>query len=150
MRMRLAGTTLDFNTSHNVYYDKADHGFRPHDYLGLYSQKSIRAIGKICASIIAVATDTGITYNAECGELTEDRKNTIELAMKDAVNYGYDIRTTEHRYFFVEKFYETDFKKISPRAPMGTRIFDLTQILETDSLPATENIAELLKEKTWE
>ena len=33
---------------------------------------------------------------------------------------------------------------------MGTRIFDLTQILETDSLPETENIAELLKEKTWE
>ena len=150
MRMRLAGTTLDFNTSHNVYYDKADHGFRPHDYLGLYSQKSIRAIGKICASITAVATDTGITYHAECGELTEDRKTTIELAMKDAVSYGYDIRTTEHRYFFVEKFYETDFRKISPRAPMGTRIFDLTQILETDSLPETENIAELLKEKTWE
>jgi len=53
------------------------------------------------------------------------------------------------RYFFVEKFYETDFKKITPRAPMGSRVFDLTQILATEKLPGTAEIAELLKHKTW-
>jgi hypothetical protein len=32
---------------------------------------------------------------------------------------------------------------------MGSRVFDLTQILETEKLPGTEEIAELLKYKTW-
>ena len=46
-------------------------------------------------------------------------------------------------------FYETDFKKITPRAPMGTRIFDLSVILGREQLPDTGEIAELLKERTW-
>ena len=41
---------------------------------------------------------------------------------------------TGERYFFVDKFYETDFKKIIPRAPIGTHVFDLSQILETEQL----------------
>ena len=32
---------------------------------------------------------------------------------------------------------------------MGTRVFDLTQILETETIPETKKIAELLEEKTW-
>ena len=44
MRMQLAGTTLDFNLANNVYYDKTEHGFQPHDYMALYKWKSIRAI----------------------------------------------------------------------------------------------------------
>ncbi len=46
LRMQLAGTTLDFNTANNVYYDNTERGFRAHDYLGLYKQKSVRAIEK--------------------------------------------------------------------------------------------------------
>jgi len=53
------------------------------------------------------------------------------------------------RYFFVDEFYETNFKKITPRAPMGSRVFDLIQILETKQLPRTQEIAKLLNAKTW-
>lgn len=56
---------------------------------------------------------------------------------------------TGERYFFIDKFYETNFKKITPRAPMGTRVIDLSQILETEQLPETEKIAEILRAKTW-
>jgi len=76
-------------------------------------------------------------------------KSDVEKAMEDGDSHGYDLRTIEHRYFFVEKFYETDFKKITPRAPMGSRVFDLTQILGTDDLPNTEEMAERLKNETW-
>ena len=69
--------------------------------------------------------------------------------MTDGDSHGYDLRTIEHRYFFVEKFYVTDFKKITPRAPMGTRIFDLTQVLRTENILPMEEIAERLKEETW-
>jgi len=147
MRVQLAGTTFDFNVSENIYYDNIDRGFSAHDYLGLYKEKSVRAIGKIIAIITAVTTETGIEYKAELGDLTDERKQQINRAIEDGKNYGYVLDAT--RYFFVNKFYETDFKKITPRAPMGSRVFDLTQILETEQLPRSQEIAELLNAKTW-
>ena len=32
---------------------------------------------------------------------------------------------------------------------MGSKNFDLTQVLDIDQLPHTQEIAELLKQKTW-
>lgn len=149
MRMQLAGTTIDFNISNDIYYDNAERGFRPHDYLGLYKNKSVRAIGKVCAIITAIEAENGIEYQAEQGELTEECKAKIMLAIQDGDSHGYELRNIKHRYFFVEKFYGTDYKKITPRAPMGTRIFDLTQVLGTENIPSTEKIAELLSSKNW-
>lgn len=149
MRMQLAGTTFDFNISSNVYYDNAERGFRAHDTLGLYKNKSVRAIGKVIARITAVETENGVKYNAEFGELTDERKSIIAEAMADGDLHGYDLRTTEHRYFFVEKFYETDYKKVTPRAPMGTRIFDLTQVLGTEDIPDIEELAQRLMSESW-
>ena len=149
LRMQLAGTTLDFNVNNNVYYDNAERGFRAHDYLGLYKQKSVRAIGKICARITAIETEEGIKYTPEFGELTEGRKQMIAKAMADGDSHGYDLRTIEHRYFFVEQFYETDFKTISSGGSMGTRIFDLTTLLGTEEIPDVEQIAELLRNQSW-
>ena len=93
MRMQLAGTTFDFNISSNVYYDNAERGFRAHDTLGLYKNKSVRAIGKVIARITAVETENGVKYNAEFGELTDERKKLIAKAMDDGDSHGYDLRT---------------------------------------------------------
>ena len=147
MRMQLAGTTFDFNLSENVYYDNIDRGFSSHDYLSLYKQKSIRAVGKITAIITAVLKDGELIYNVERGELTEERREKIDKAIEDGKKYEYVLDST--RYFFVDKFYETDFPKITPRAPMGSRMFDLTEVLQIDKLPKTEEIAGLLKQKSW-
>jgi len=150
LRVQLANTTFDFNISEGVYYDDVNRGFRAHDYLGLYKSKSVRAIGKICAIITAVETEEGkMQYKVEYGDLTEERKEKILKAMVDGDNYDYNLHTVEHRYFFVDKFYETDFKKITPRAPMGSRIFDLTKIINNDDVPNIEELASVLKEKTW-
>ena len=150
LRMQLAGTTFDFNIRENLYYDNADRGFKAHNYLGLYKNKSMRAIGKITAIITAVEENGSIIYNRELGELTDEYKNRILRAIDDAKNYGYDLVHYKHRYFIVDKFYETDFKKSTPRPPMGSRIFDLTKILETEKIPEIDKIAEILKTKTWE
>ena len=150
LRMQLAGTTLDYNIEKNVYYDDAERGFRAHDYLGLYKKKSVRAIGKITAMITAVMTENGLDCVAEKGELTEERKQTILNAMEDGTAFSYDLKSYRHRYFFVERFYPCDFQKISPYAAMGTRIFDLTQVLQTDILPDTEELARELSKKTWQ
>lgn len=149
MRMQLAGTTFDFNVAENVYYDGIDRGFSPHDYLGLYKQKSVRAIGKIEAIITAVLDEEKVIYTAERGELTEERKQKIEKAREDGKRYGYEL--TSERFFFVEKFYETDFPKVTKGPSMGTRIFDLKELLqiEDDALPDTAKIADQLRLKSW-
>lgn len=147
MRVQLAGTTFGFNVKENLYYDNIDRGFSAHDYLGLYKEKSVKAVGKITAIVTAVNVGTDLEYKVELGELTDERKLQIERAIEDGKNYGYVLDAI--RYFFVDKFYETDFKKVTPRAPMGSRVFDLTQILEIEKLPETQDIAELLKTKTW-
>ena len=149
LRVKLASASMDFNIKENIYYDKAEHGFRPHDYLGLYKNKSVRAIGKIVAMITAVENDGEMNYKSEYGELTDERKKKIQRAIENGKMRGWDLQKIEHRYFFVDKFFETDFKKITPKALMGTKIFDLTQELGTDDLPNTEEIALLLKEKSW-
>ena len=117
----------------------------------MYKEKSVRAIGKISAIVTAVRNENGeLEYTVEKPEgqqLTQDMKEKINSAIIDGKNYGYDLAST--RYFFVEKFYETDFKKITPYAPMGSRVFDLAQILNTKELPKTEKIANQLREITW-
>lgn len=147
MKMQLCGATFDFNMKENLYYNGIDRPFSAHDYIGLYKEKSVKAIGKIEAIITAIKTDTGIKYETELGELTDFRKEQIDKAIVDGKNYGYAL--TNERYFFVEKFYETNFRKTSPGGSMGSRNFDLCQILEMEKLPDTEKIAELLKNKTW-
>lgn len=51
---------------------------------------------------------------------------------------------------FVDKFSETDFRKLSKVGSMGAKIFDYTEILKSDSLPEDNQIAKKLKNKTWE
>ncbi len=147
MKMQLTSTTFDFNVRKNVYYNNVSRAYSEHDYLALYKEKSIRAVGKIIAIITATTTDSGIKFKAERGELSQERKELIKEAIEDAKNYGYVL--SNERYFFVDKFYETDFKKVSSGAPMGSRLFDLTNVLGLDKLPSTQEIANLLKLKTW-
>ena len=82
-------------------------------------------------------------------ELTEERKEKIQKAIKDGTSYGYDLKSIEHRYFFVEEFFPTDFPKKTPKPPMGSRVFNLTEELDLDKLPDTKAIAELLLSKSW-
>lgn len=51
---------------------------------------------------------------------------------------------------FVDKFYETDFRKLSKVSSMGAKIYHYTEILKSDSLPEDNQIAKKLKNKTWE
>lgn len=150
MRMQLAGATFDFNMKQGVYYDGANRGFRPHDYLGLYKNKSVRAVGKIVAMIVADALNPNdVKYTVEKGDLTNERKTKIARAIKDAKQYGYNLRKVPQRYFFVDTFYETDFQKETRYPPRGSRIFDLTEVLGMQNIPAASSLAALLRKKKW-
>lgn len=150
MRVQLACTTLKLNKELNLYYENATRGFSEHEYLGLYNQKSVRAIGKINAIATAVYENDNLKVVVESGNIKADMEEKIKIAIEQSKKFDYDLVNYKHRYFFVDKFYETDFKKVTPYAPMGTRFFDLCDVLQTDNLPDVETIAELLCTKTWE
>ena len=85
LRMQLANATFDYAVTHSLYYCSLETRLRDFRYLGLYRDKSLRAIGKVTS-----------------------------------------------------------------RAPMGGRVFDLSEILGLKELPETEEIASLLNQHTWE
>jgi hypothetical protein len=148
MRVQLAGTTIQANKKLNLYYDSANRGYSDHAYLGLYTNKSVRLVGKLTDIIHAKVVDDEILYDVKKGTITDDMKDRIKEAIEDGKNYGYDI--VDENFFFVDKFYDTDFKKTTPYPLMGTKMFNLVDVLGVKKLPdSTEKIAEMLKERTW-
>ena len=146
MWMALAGATLEFNITNNLYYNKEERCRRIYDYLGLYNQKAIRAVGKVCARFIASNEKDIKSENGS--RLTQERKDKILLAMK--LNPA--LKNRCHRYFFVEHFYETNYPKITRGAPMGGRKFNLANIFSKTTptdMPAVDEIAKLLRKKNW-
>lgn len=148
MHVRLAGTTLRSNFALNLYYDNAEHGFSPHAYLGLYAQKSVRALGKITDIVTFDDRSGQAQYTVESGTLTDEMKGRIASAAADARDLGYDLHF--ERFFFVDHFHETDYRKVSSGALMGVKTFNLTELLSVKELPDTAQIADRLRALTWE
>ncbi|WP_110929882.1 hypothetical protein [Paenibacillus bouchesdurhonensis] len=149
MRVQLAGTTLNINKELSLYYDNAERGFSGHRFLGLYSQKAVRAIGEIVAVVTATPKGNDLEVNVEKGEFDEDMKRRIHVAIEDSKKYGYNLTSITHRFFFVDKFYDTLYEKETPYAPRGSRMFDLCEVLGVSALPATQQVADLLRHKKW-
>lgn len=155
MRVIPAGTTMEFNMDENIYYQPSERSFKPHNYIGLYSKKSIRGIGKISSIIEAYEEDGKLIFNLKEGELKEEYKKKIEFANEEGKKFGYNLLEYPNNYFFVEKFYETDFQKISRGGLQGQKYFMFTDYIDEKDfkdgkLPETEKIAAILKTKTWE
>ena len=152
MRAIVAGTTLEDNLKYDFYYDKASRGYSGHGYIGLYKGKSIRAIGKLKKTIVAELVNGEVSYINESGEAaTKEEIEKIKEAIVHAESeYGYNLKTVKHRYFIVEHFYPTDFKKASKNPIQKSKYFNLAEMFKSKTLPKTEEIASILDGKTWE
>ena len=151
MRVRLAGDTFETNKRLNLYYDPSNKGFSGHHYLGLYKDKAVRLIGKIQVIVDAEVIDNKIIYSVrDDGVITDDIRNRIKAAIEDSKQYGYDLDQVQHCFFIVEKFHDTYFKKTSAGSLMGTKFFNLSNVLNKKDLP--NNVSEIAKDlerKTW-
>lgn len=151
MRAITAGKTFQDNMDLNLYYDDASCKFSEHGYIGLYKEKSIRAIGKLRKTVLAEEIDGKMVFERESdGEVTEKEKADILEAIRRSKNYGYNLKTIKHRYFFVDKFYPIDFKKESKNPIQKSKLFNLAEMLGYEEMPETEKIAEDLNGRTWE
>ena len=107
-------------------------------------------VGKVNAVIVTELADNVLQYRAEQGEITDERKQTILEAIEDGKKYGYNLLRCPHKYFFVEQFFQTEYEKTSYGGARFVKVFDLNKLLGIDELPSTEEIANILAEKTWE
>lgn len=151
MRALTAGKTFKDNMELNLYYDEAAHNYSAHGYIGLYKEKSIRAIGKLKKTVLAEEVNGEMQFESESGGMvTKAEKSTILEAVRRAEEYGYNLRTVRHRYFFVEQFYPTDFKKSSKNPIQKSKLFNLAEMLGYKTMPDTKKIASDLDGRTWE
>lgn len=151
MRAIVAGTTFQDNMDLNLFYDQESRKYSEHGYVGLYKDKSIRAIGKLKKTILAIEVDGDMKYKSENGEpVTQDEITRINEAICRAKDYGYNLRTICHRYFMVEKFYPINFRKSSKNPIQKSKFFNLAEMFEYKTMPDTEKIAADLNGRTWE
>lgn len=155
LRANTAGWSYEENMKYGVYYESLDKGTFDHYYLGLYSEKEVCAIGRMVNSVKAeLVDDELVNVESDNGlEVTRDQRERIKAIIHAAKlgRGGYDV-TKGCRFFIVDKFYETSFKKSTPYPIRKWRDFDLRDYLGKNlaELPPTEEIAERLKNKTWE
>lgn len=151
MRALTAGATFTDNVELNLYYDSEAVGYSEHGYIGLYKDKSIRAIGKLQKTIIGIDENGKMKFFAENGAIcTPEEIARIEEAIRRAESYGYDLRHTKQRYFMVEKFYQIDFRKSSKNPIQKSKLFNLAEMFGYQTMPDTETIANALNGRTWE
>ena len=150
MRAVTCGWTLEENFKHNLYYDSVEDGYSEHSYVGIYSDKSIRGIGKLSNIIQADLLASGkLQINSSTSPVTAEQENNIIAVIAAAKqNNNWDI-AAGHNYFCVEKFYKTDFSKKTKYPLQGTKFFNLKTLLNLSTRPSTEKIAELMKTITW-
>lgn len=153
MRVVLAGTTFEQNLQYNIYYAPSDRGYQKHLYLGLYKNKAVRAVGKLISSadIRYDQKNDKIEINeTQLGTITDNQKMDVKKVIIEAKeNFGYDL-IEGHRFFFVEKFYETEHLKPTKGALMGQKYFDLADIKGYSTDMDAEKIANLIREKEWQ
>lgn len=149
LRMQLANATFDYAFEHNLYYCGLETRLREFRYLGLYRDKSLRAIGKVTGTCSVSFADGEETMKLLDGHVPKDWNKRILDALDHEVETGVS-RTIDRKFFFVERFYETNFRKVTPGAPMGGRVFDLSEVLGLKELPDTKEIASLLSQHSWE
>jgi hypothetical protein len=145
-----ANESRNENIKYKIYYNPVSRNHRlPFNYIGLYADKTVFAIGKLTKSIAC---------DYENGELIATNGESISILNKDEydaikeiilnTNY-YDIHEG-NRFFLVEEFYDTSFRKISHSSLRGKKYFWLNEIEGFQKHMSTSQIAKLLDGKVWE
>jgi hypothetical protein len=152
LRVILSGTTYEQNLKYNIYYASRDRSYQNHKYLGLYKDKAVRAIGEVISSVdisYDLKSDALEILETQLGIVTESQIEAIKRVIFEAKEkYGYDL-SDEHRFFFVEKYYQTKFIKPTKGGLMGQKYFDLADIEGFSENMSTEEIALLLNGREW-
>jgi hypothetical protein len=150
MRAVPVSNTFDDNLELALYTDNADRGFSGHRFIALYKDRAIRAVGeivKIVKPVIDIPTLQIIAKTFVVGnELTTDEETNIVKAVK----LNNDI-STGHVFFLVEKFYPTEYEKITSGGLQGKKFFYIDDMFpeDKDKIKNAKDLAGKLNGKKW-
>ncbi len=140
--------SIDVSLSNHLYYCPTSYTHRQNArYLGIYAGKSIRGIGEIKKRVEC-------TVDLKAGrvitdDLEQDEKRRILGAAQAARNRDWDI-SHDRRFYICDEIVPTDFKKKSAGGIQGHRYLDLGPYFGDGGLPTVEEIANRLKNESWD
>jgi len=150
LRALASGATYELNLKHGIYYDPADWGYQKHKYLGLYRNKSIKAIGEI-ENIVTADYDqaSGLCVHESMYPVNSSQITAIEAIIRDSnAIYGWDI-SKNHKFFLVKGFHATDYRKTSKYPIQRSKYFNLKELFDAGAWPDVQQIARKLDGMEW-
>lgn len=150
LRMVLSGPSFEVNIKSGLYFDPEDRGYSKYNFIGLYTNKAIRAIGKIENIIVAELENDELKVKSSTNQVQKQQIDKIinAITLANSIN-GWNI-SKGHKFHIVEKFIEIEYKKASPKAPFGTKVFNLKDLFpQIDSETEIETIGKILNSSIW-
>lgn len=143
------GVSVEDNLQFNLYYCPVSWSRRKARYLGIYSNKTVQAIGRITK---VVACDVDLSSNnvkARDGvDLTKNEEQRILGASRNALKHDWDLKVG-HKFYLCDELVKTDFRKKSSGGIMGHRYFDLEEVLGAKIPNSIAELASLLRGRVW-
>ena len=137
------------NQEYDIYYEpKSRNHSRGFAYLGLYYSKAIRHVGRITKVVLADWDGKEVTMQPGQSTLTPQEMTRLTSMFEDTdyfnINRG-------HRFYFVDEFADTTYKKGSFGPLRGKKYFMLNEIQEFDFVPGLTGpeIASKLDQREW-
>ncbi|MFA5546876.1 MAG: hypothetical protein WDA14_14615 [Sphaerochaetaceae bacterium] len=151
LRIVPCGKSLELNRKHLCYSHPADRGYSPHDYVGLYKNKSVQLIGKLTTIVDAKIIDGTvgtIEYKGIQGELSDTIKTSIKNMIVEASSqFNWDFSTSDSRFFCFDELYETDYRKGSSGGIQGNRYIDISEF--NKACNTVKDLADRLRHEKW-
>lgn len=141
------GRSFKVNMDNHLYYCPANRTHRNTKYLGIYAGKSIRGIGEIKKRV-----ECKVDLEAErviADGLTQAEEQRILKAVSEARDVGPSIEN-DHKFYICDEIVPTDFKKKSAYGIRGHRYLDLGPYFGDGVLPGVEEIANRLRNESWD
>lgn len=138
------------NLKYDIYYDPANRNHSlPFKYLGLYEDKTVKAIGKVTNIAYCDLEDNELvgTNGFDIKTLSENEYRRIKSIIQNTKYYDLSEGI---KFYLVEKFHVTKYSKISFSSLRAKRYFWLDEIEGFRPEMTAEQIANLLDGKVWE
>ena len=129
----LTGYSWRENLKYCTYYEPFERNpkWPQAAFLGLYHERHVSHIGRIIMVISAFENDMRelIFDNPEMGILDDAKRQTIREMIDSSQEYYPNFQENKIRYYIVDKFEQTDFKKKTRGGMMGHRYFDIETLV---------------------
>lgn len=146
--------SLAINEEFELYFQPVDRGYSNFEYLGLYSGKAVRFIGRVELEIETKGLKDGsldLEIKGQTNSLTEKQLSRILGAIRlSKERLGWELENN-FRFFLLKEFTETNYAKSSKFGIQGARFFDLSEILPgiEEEEQSAVIVAGKLANKSW-